>query len=495
MKKFLVVFIFLAILVSCSASSSQEPTIKKDLPIRKAAVAGGFYPSDREELRQRVDHFLNNVKKQGLGGRLLALIVPHAGYDYSGQVAAYGFIQLKDERFKTAIIIAPSHYVGFDGVSVYNKGYFQTPLGLVKINETLAEKFIKKGDKFFFYPEAHKMEHAIEVELPFLQRVLGDIEIVPCVIGSHSYEDAKLLSDTLYELMDEDTVLIVSVDLSHYHSYDEAVQLDTSGLLAMERLDADWFMEMLKNGKTEIDAPAAVLATILLGKKSGAKAKLLKYANSGDVTGQKGRVVGYSSLAIYIPSEEEEMGKEERDSLSGKDRKKLLEIARKSIEGYVRNKTVPSFTVTESSLLQPSGAFVTIKEFGELRGCIGYIEAVKPLYQTVQEVAVSAAVNDYRFMPLSEKELKDIELEISVLTPLKKISAVNEIEVGKHGLVIRKGLNSGLLLPQVATEWGWDHQTFLEETCHKAGLPKDAWKDKSTQIYIFSAEVFGEKDF
>jgi AmmeMemoRadiSam system protein A len=178
--------------------------------------------------------------------------------------------------------------------------------------------------------------------------------------------------------------------------------------------------------------------------------------------------------------------------LSKEEKAKLLEIAKLSIIEAVTGKRQFLPNVTEEKLKENCGAFVTIKENNQLRGCIGYIQAVKPLYETVKDVAKSAAINDYRFNPVAENELEKLELEISVLTPLKKIKDINEIEVGKHGLVMKKGFNSGLLLPQVATEYGWDRETFLRETCRKAGLPQDAWKDKSTEIFIFSAEVFGE---
>lgn len=489
MKKILI-FTLLASLISCSPSSSEE--------IRRSAVRGAFYPKDKNELIKNVDTYLDNVKKIDLKGRLLAIIVPHAGYVYSGQVAAYGFKELQDLNFKKIIIISPSHYVGFDGISVYNKGSFETPLGLVRIDEELADRLMQKSERFIFYPESHEKEHAIEVELPFLQRIYGkrDFKIVPITMGNPVFEDTKILSDALYDVMDEETLLIVSADLSHYHAYDKAVQLDTSGISAIEKLDAEWLLEQLRSGDAEIDAPIAVLGTIMLANMRSAKAKILKYANSGDVTGDKSRVVGYSSIAIYIPDELEKRGEMimKDEYLNKEEKKKLISIARTSILEAVTGESQAAIQVNEARLKEKSGAFVTIKKHSQLRGCIGYIQAVKPLHETVKDVAKSAAINDYRFSPVSKGELGDIELEISVLTPLKRISDVKEIEVGKHGLVMKRGFNSGLLLPQVPTEHNWDKQTFLEHTCLKAGLSKDSWKDESTEIYIFSAEVFSEED-
>lgn len=488
MRVIMLAIVFL--LSSCTVSSSED--------VRKPAVAGAFYPGDKTDLTKKVDDFLANAKKIDIKGRLLALIAPHAGYDYSGQVAAYSFKQLEGTDFKKIIIISPSHYVGFDGMSIYAKGSFETPIGLVKIDEALANKIMQKNKRFIFYPEAHLKEHAIEVELPFLQRMYKDknFEIVPIAMGNPVASDIKVLSDALYDVVDKDTLLIVSVDLSHYYPYDKAVALDTSGISAIEKLDADWLAQQINNSDTEIDAPIAVLAMIMFANREGAKAKVIKYANSGDVTGDKARVVGYSSILIYAPIELEEKGDRNMkdEYLNREEKKKLMEIARLSIIEAVAGKRQFYPNVTEEKLKENCGAFVTIKENGQLRGCIGYIQAVKPLHETVKDVAKSAAVNDYRFNPVGQDELDKLELEISVLTPLKRIKDISEIEVGKHGLYMKQGFNSGLLLPQVATEYNWDKETFLRETCRKAGLPQDAWKDRSTEIYTFSAEVFGENE-
>ncbi len=176
--------------------------------------------------------------------------------------------------------------------------------------------------------------------------------------------------------------------------------------------------------------------------------------------------------------------------LSDREKETLLHIAKTVIESKARGKPVPKFTVDSPKLKENRGAFVTLNKGGQLRGCIGYIQARKPLYQTVEEMAAQAAFHDPRFDPVTERELPDLEIEISVLTPLKRIKGVEEIEVGKHGIFIEKGFYSGLLLPQVATEYRWDRKTFLEHTCFKAGLPKDSWKDEDTVISIFSADIF-----
>lgn len=481
-KGIAIIALLLISLCSCSSSYAEN--------IRKPAVAGMFYPGDKKELAEKVDGFLANAKKIDIKGRIIAIIVPHAGYEYSGQVAAYSFKQLEGTAFKKIIIISPSHYVGFDGISVYNKGSFETPLGIVKVDKALADKIMAKDKRFIFYPDAHSKEHAIEVEIPFLQRIYKDedFSIVPIVMGSPAQGDMDVLGNALYDVTDKDTLIVMSVDLSHYYPYDKAVQLDTSAISAIEKLNAGWLLDQIRTNKAEIDAPTGVLSVIMFANKMGARASILKYANSGDVTGDKSRVVGYSSIIIYV---QEDIMKDEY--LNKAEKQKLLEIAKLSIIETVTGKKQFLPNVTEERLKENCGAFVTIKENDQLRGCIGYIQAVKPLYETVEDVAKSAAVNDYRFNPVRQDELDKLELEISVLTPLKRIKDVNEIEVGKHGLYMKRGFNSGLLLPQVATEYNWDRDTFLRETCGKAGMPQDAWKDKSTEIYTFSAEVFGEE--
>jgi hypothetical protein len=180
--------------------------------------------------------------------------------------------------------------------------------------------------------------------------------------------------------------------------------------------------------------------------------------------------------------------------LTAKEKNTLLDIVKTAIAAKVNNKEIPELSIDSETLKEKRGAFVTLKKRGHLRGCIGYIKPVKALSETVQEMAVAAAFHDPRFPSLESDEIRDLTFEISVLSPLKRIKDINEIEVGKHGLYIVRGYKSGLLLPQVAVEYEWDKETFLKETCYKAGLPMQAWMDKETEIYIFSADYFGDTD-
>jgi AmmeMemoRadiSam system protein A len=240
-----------------------------------------------------------------------------------------------------------------------------------------------------------------------------------------------------------------------------------------------------------------MLAAKMLGANRG---KVLKYANSGDVTGDRSRVVGYAAAVFYKTAGGKEKMKEEKMKeekkvgvdlgLNEEEKKILHHIARTVVENKARGKAVPEFKIESSVLKENRGAFVTIHKKGQLRGCIGYIEGHGPLHKTIEEMADAAAFRDPRFTPVKEKELSELDFEISVLTPLKRTTDVNDIQVGKHGIYIKKGWYSGLLLPQVATEYGWDRQAFLEHTCQKAGLPSNAWKEKDTELYIFSADIF-----
>jgi AmmeMemoRadiSam system protein A len=262
-------------------------------------------------------------------------------------------------------------------------------------------------------------------------------------------------------------------------------------------MDVKGFLEGLERGEFEACGGGPVAVAMLAAKRLGAiQPKILRYANSGDVTGDRGSVVGYAAAVFYTGDSPEEIEGRRRlreGSVTGiteGDKQTLLDLARKTIEAMLESAAVSEPADLPERLKKKRGAFVTLKKHGRLRGCIGYIEARKPLYKTIEEMASAAAFNDPRFPPLKKEEWKDITIEISVLSPLKEIRDFKEIEVGRHGLYIVRGGRGGLLLPQVATEYDWDSMTFLKETCHKAGLPSDAWKEEDTRTFIFSADIF-----
>lgn len=496
----IIIFTLMALLLSCSSSSSEE--------VRKSAVAGAFYPADKKELKDTINEFLDNARQTEINGRIFALVAPHAGYVYSGHVAAYSFKHLIGCKVNSVVIMCNSHTAHFRGIAIDDSDCWETPLGTVKIDKNLADKLVKKGESIIYDSTVHGRDHTLEMQVPFLQVALEkDFKIVPILFGNTHDDSYKELARLLAASLGNNDIVIVSTDMSHYPGYEDANNIDQRTLEVVKQKDIHVLEEYISavealripGEQTLMCGIDAMKTAIELCNILGGEIEILKYANSGDVEiGDKTRVVGYGSAVMYIPSGLKNPGNKEAIEMDGEylnkeEREKLMAIARSSIMGAVTGKKQPRPEITESRLKENCGAFVTIKKHGQLRGCIGYIQAVKPLYETVEDVAASAAVNDFRFSPVSKEELDELELEISVLTPFRRISDVKEIEVGKHGLYMKRGFNSGLLLPQVATEYGWDRDTFLDHTCMKAGLPTNAWKDKSTEIYIFSAEVFGEE--
>jgi AmmeMemoRadiSam system protein B/AmmeMemoRadiSam system protein A len=461
----LLCFLFIAVPLGCKAENVKEP-----------AVAGTFYPADKDSLKKSVEDFLSKAETSPDHGKLIAIISPHAGYIYSGQTAAYGYKQIQGSDIKNVILIGPSHRSAFKGASVYTKGSFRTPLGNVKINERLAEGLLNESADVRFSPEAYEGEHSLEVQLPFLQTVLKDFTIVPVLIGSPSGRTFEHLIQKLTEMLDEKTLLIASTDLSHYHDYPTAKEMDSKIISAVQRLSPKDTIELLRSGKSEMCGGVPVIIAMEVARRSGANLGVVfKQANSGDVTGEKDKVVGYASIGLYkSPYTEEE-------------KKELLALARKAITEYVTNGKSPETEVKNQKFKTDGAVFVTIKENGSLRGCIGHIQAIMPLYQSIMRNAVAACSTDPRFPPMKKEELKDMEIEISILSPFMSLKDVKDIQVGKHGLYIIKDNQTGLLLPQVATEFGWNRDEFLEHVCMKAGLPKDAWKD--AELYTFTAEI------
>jgi MEMO1 family protein len=466
--------------------------------IREPAVAGTFYPEKPDILSRDVKRYLDNAKKEKIEGEIIALVSPHAGYVYSGQVAAYAFKLVEGKTFDSVVLVAPSHRVLFKGSSVYGRGGYRTPLGVVPIDEEFSKRMMERRKEIQFLPEAHAQEHSLEVQIPFLQVVLKSFRLIPIVMEPYwSWETCQHLAQAIAETVrGKNVLLIASSDLSHFHSYEKAVQLDKVVLNHIEHFDPAALSRDLGSGRCEACGGGPIISIMLAAKALGAnKGKALKYLNSGDVTGDRGRVVGYGAGVFYKSVWGTERMREEKKvgvdlGLSEEDKKTLHQIAKTVIEDKVKGKVAPEFKIDSPLLKENRGAFVTINKKGQLRGCIGYIEGRGPLHKTIEEMAEAAAFRDPRFPPVKEKELPELEIEISVLTPLKKITEVNEIEVGKHGIYIKKGWFSGLLLPQVATDYGWDRQTFLEHTCQKAGLPSNAWKEKDAEIYIFSADIF-----
>jgi len=471
--------------------------------VRQAAVAGAFYPADPKELSAMIDEMLAKVSGPPVTDPILAAVSPHAGYQYSGPVAAYTYAALKGRKYSRVVVIAPTHYVAFDYTSIYDGDAYTTPLGTVPVDKSFAQKLAKMSSTMKISGSGHDItsaggEHSIEVQLPWLQKVLGRFELVPIVMGDQSYESSRALGMALAKLIkaeskEGDTLVLASSDLSHYHTYNEAVTIDHKTLSALAAWDYFSMSRNFQQGIWEACGGAPIVAAMVYAERMGAsQAHVLKYANSGDVTGDHSRVVGYSA-DVFVKANGGKAG-ETPFSLTDPEKRELLALARRSVEYVVQQNEVYVPPASSSTTLnEERGAFVTLTKAGDLRGCIGYTSAIKPLYLTVRDTATHAALHDPRFHPVSAEELPHLDYEVSVLSPLRRVTDIQQIKVGEHGLLMKNGASEGLLLPQVPVEQGWDRQTFLEQTCRKARMSADCWKDEDTDIFSFTAVVFNER--
>jgi len=375
--------------------------------VRPAAVAGAFYPADPTTLAKMVDDFLARATPPAVDGTIQALVSPHAGYEFSGAVAAYGYSLVKGKHYDRVVVIAPSHVDPFSFVSVYNGDAYQTPLGTVPVDKVFCKKIVS-GELVQLSSRGHiipgeRGEHALEDELPFLQRAIGEFKLVPIIMGDQSYEASRQLGLALArEIKGSNTLIVASSDLSHYHPYDEAVKLDHKTLRAIQEWDYLSLSENFERRVWEACGGAPIVTAMIASERLGAsEPHLLKYANTGDVTGDKSHVVGYSSWAFVKPLKARAAAAPEF-TLSDAEKDALLKLARQSVESAVKERKVfEDVPVRFESFTQERGAFVTLKEHGDLRGCIGSISPVWPLAVTVRNVAAEAAIEDPRFQPVS----------------------------------------------------------------------------------------------
>ena len=484
----------------CGGSEGGEPKIEK---VRTPAVAGTFYPGDKETLGKAVDALLAQTRSANLPN-VRALICPHAGYRYSGLTAAVGYKQLVGRDLTTVVVLAPSHTAAFGGASVPDVDAYETPLGLVVLSAEAKRLAARKpfavnpagrvqrpqwgrdlaeGEA----PTPHTWEHSLEVHLPFLQKVLKDFTLVPAVL---SQIDPAAAAKALAPLLNDKTILIASTDLSHYEPYDTARKLDSACVSAILKLDVTGL------GADSACGRGPVLTVMHLARAKGWKPILLDYRNSGDTAGDKSRVVGYAAIAFYEPTAVAATKAE----FSAAERKVLLDLARRTVTAAVSNKPLPAPDAkTLPETFRPArGCFVTLNKKGQLRGCIGYILPYKPLHQAVIDNAVSAALRDNRFKPVAPEELKDIEIEISILTVPAELKfsspkdLLAKLRPNVDGVVLKfaQGRQS-TYLPQV---WGQipDKEQFLGSLSVKAGMPADAWTQPGLTVLTYQAEVFHE---
>ena len=473
--------------------------------VKDARLAGSWYPGDRAELVRMLDGFFAGVaadKDIPPAGDAGVIVSPHAGYPFSGPVAAYGFKAVQAKKVSTVIILAPSHHFSFQGASIWPEGAFTTPLGSVAVDQALAAKIMAMDKLFSFRRDIFegapgRPENSVETQIPFIQRTFPQAKIVPIIMGFPP--DLKVIQAVAFALSQavgdrEDVLVDVSVDQSHFHPLAEADAIDRAGLDAIAKFDIEGLWKGHMDGRMEVDGFHVVTAAMLYAKERGyGRVKVLKHATSADVTGDPSSVVGYASILFYRDA----AVKPDRGvlPLTEAHKKRLVEIARTTLDTFVKTRKTLDLDEKDARLLQEEGAFVTLTKQGNLRGCIGHIIGEGPLFKTVRDMAVAAASEDPRFSPVTPGELKDIHVEVSVLSRPRPIKDADEIVLGTHGVIVRRGVQGGVFLPQVATETGWTKDRFLEELCsQKAGLPPDCWKDPATRLEVFTAEVFGEKE-
>lgn len=469
---------------------------------RKAYAAGRFYSNNPDTLKAELRQLFAKAEPRKEGASPLAIVVPHAGYVYSGEVAASGFNQIDPNRkFERIFIIGSSHTTAFQGVSVYTEGDYETSLGIVKVDTDFAKKMINENKFIRSYAEPHLYEHSLEVQLPFLQYYLkNDFRIVPIILGPSTGDTPQKLATALKPYLNEKNLFVISSDFSHYPSYKNACMADLATAEAIQTNSPAKLIATLERNKsadipglaTSLCGWSSVLTLLYMTEKMNHMAvDLIQYKNSGDSPhGEKDRVVGYYSIAFNIADSPDKVGD---FILFDEDKNYLLKLARNTITEYIRKgiTTEPGPDELSLALKTPCGAFVTLNKDGKLRGCIGRFDPEQPLWKVVQSMAVAAATQDYRFSPVMSGEVDDLEIEISVLTPLKRIKSADEFVLGKQGIYIKKGNQTGTFLPQVADTTGWNKVEFLSHCAQdKAGIGWNGWK--SAELYTYEALVFKE---
>ena len=471
---------------------------KTEPTVRPATQANRFYTGDARELSEEVNSFLALHAKDKKYEHVAALIVPHAGYYFSGNVAAAAYQSIPEGKaYKRIFLLGPSHHEWLDGASVNTEfDYYSTPLGHVKVDVETAQKLIETDSVFTYQPKAHDREHCLEVQLPFLQRRLKEVPpIVPIIISTNDYHKLKRIAEVLKPYLTENNLFVISSDFSHYPKYEDACEVDARTGKAVESGNVERFITQLeenarsgvRNLATSACGELAIVTLMLMIQDGGYEVKHLLYQNSGDINNHDhSRVVGYHAFAI-VRNGQQQTNME--FSLSNDEKRILKKIALTSITDSLNGKPISHHSPLTTRLMSKCGAFVSLHKQGRLRGCIGHFGEDVPLHEIVAVMARAAAFEDPRFMPVTRDELDDIDIEISVLTPMRRIDSLDEFQLHRHGIYIRKGYRSGTFLPQVADEVNWTKEEFVAHCAQdKAGIGWDGWKD--AELYVYEAIVF-----
>ncbi|MBP5777323.1 MAG: AmmeMemoRadiSam system protein B [Prevotella sp.] len=460
--------------------------------VRPATQAGRFYESNPQWLSQEIDSLLARHANEGALDSVAALIVPHAGYYFSGNVAASAYARLNPKKsYQRIFLLGPSHHEWLNGASVNSEvDAYATPLGEVPVDREVSRQLIQADSVFSYQPKAHDREHCLEVQLPFLQRQLGEVPpIVPIIISTNDFAKLKRMAEVLKPWLTDENLFVISSDFSHYPSYKDAKMVDAKTGKAIESGDVEQLIATIeaneRSGIRNLATSACgefPIITLMLMLDRQYQIRHLLYQNSGDIDDHDhSRVVGYHSFAIL-------RGEKKDFSLSNDEKQLLKKIAYESIHDSLAGKPIAHPEILPT-LKEKCGAFVSLHKQGHLRGCIGHFGEDTPLYEIVAEMARAAAFEDPRFMPVTRDELNDLDIEISVLTPMRRIQSLDEFQLHRHGIYIRKGYRSGTFLPQVADEVNWTKEEFVGHCSQdKAGLGWDGWRD--AELYVYEAIVF-----
>ncbi|MFC1841535.1 AmmeMemoRadiSam system protein B [Candidatus Dependentiae bacterium] len=483
--------------------------------IHEAHFAGRWYPGNREALTKDLAYYFSLADthfKTTDGDTVNALIVPHAGYYFSGLCAASAYQAIKNASFDRVIIIGPSHTKRFDGIAVPDYEMYRTPMGEIAVDQKAISDLLATSPLCKVFTDAHQKEHSIEVQLPFLQFCLNNFSIVPLAVGNLQEKDFKTVAQAISKLLRDNkkTLIVVSSDLIHYGArfgytpaFGDVAKFDTMAIKAICDTSYSEFDSIIKKTKATIcgKGPIKILLKLIkIGALGQETCQLASYYNSAQMEASRnGKMIDVLKLSQVIPAESSVSYASFvcRSKLTPQEKQTLLQLARDSITKklFPNEKISDSFTSTDN-LKKASGAFVTLKtKAGRLRGCIGRMFSKRPLYETIPEIARSSAFGDPRFSPLKKEELDNIVISITVLTPPHSVNSYNDIIIGKHGIILEKIVNgakkSAVFLPQVAVEQGWNLAETLTHLSKKAGLEKDAWKN-GCQFKVFEGFEFGE---
>lgn len=463
--------------------------------IRMPVYAGSWYPGERSELARMIDRLTRQIKtgqvQKPPNTSLKALILPHAGYIYSGQTAAYASLVLQKNQFDKVVIMAPDHKIGFAGCAVSDVVAYETPLGLIKMHDDAAG-LRRKSNLFQAIPASDRLEHSLEVVLPFLQTYLRSFELVPIVVGRG---DIAGMSDAIDPLLDERTLLVVSSDLSHFKPYSQAVEMDQATIQMILNLESD----NLLGRDNAACGKMPILIAMNIARRHGWQAVLLHYSNSGDTAGDSLSVVGYTAIAFYGGSAMQGNHDSSR-SLSQHQGQTLIKLARQSISqkvGHISDKIDPD-SLRDLDFQESRGTFVTLTIDGQLRGCIGSLETTESILEGVRRNAVNAAFGDPRFPKLEAKELDKIEIEVSILTDPQPLEyrdgkdLLSKLRPHVDGVILSKGSASATFLPQVWKQLPRPDE-FLSHLCRKAGLPANEWEKGKLEIFTYQVQYFEEE--